>query len=85
MRERESSDELQEVVVASSSSSKHKRGFSEGKTKSPGRRFSRGSKEADTIDGRPLLEHAISEPPLRSQVRHCFKNLSKTTPCMLPT
>ena len=62
------SDELQEVIIASKNPSRHKRGFSEGKSKSPGRRRSRSSKDGDSIDNRPLLEHAVSEPPSRSQV-----------------
>ena len=62
------SDELQEVIVASNKPLRHKRGFSEGKSKSPGRRLSRGSTDVDTVDDRPLLEHAVSEPPSRSQV-----------------
>lgn len=69
MSDRTASDELQEVVISSQSASKHKRGFSEGKSKSPGRRLSRSSKDGDNIDNRPLLEHAVSEPPSRSQVR----------------
>lgn len=74
MAEGNSSDELEEVVINESGLSKHKRGFSEGKAKAENRRYSRsGSREDDAIDGRPLLEHAISEPPLRSQV---FRRLS---------
>lgn len=68
MNGRVPSDELEEVVVSSSRPFSHRRGFSDGRSKSPGRRRSRSSKEDDSVDDRPLLEHAISEPPTRTQV-----------------